>query len=52
MLKFCSFIFRQSSEIFGTYDVISGLSFVGDGLRLVTHTLLWHLGHCWAHSNW
>jgi len=28
-------IFRQSPEIFGIFDVISGLSFVGDGLRLV-----------------
>jgi len=33
--NFGSFIFRQSSEIFRIYDVIKGLCFVGDGLRLV-----------------
>jgi len=35
MLKFLSFIVRQFPEIFGICDVISGLSFVGDGLSLV-----------------
>jgi len=39
MLKLCSFIFRQSPEIFGISDVITRLSLVGDGLRLVFECL-------------
>jgi len=35
MLKFCSFIFQQFPGIFGICDIISGLSFVRDGLSLV-----------------
>jgi len=34
MNNIASFIFRQFPEIFGIYDVIAGLSFVGDG-RLI-----------------
>jgi len=35
MLKFCSLIVPHFPEIFGICDVISGLSFVGDGFSLV-----------------